>query len=178
MLPEQTRCESIKPTNLPCLESTRLEGHQATLLPILNVCSHSPTNVSGTSNPYPSYRCCSTRLANMSGMSGAIRDASRAGADSPDRSPSSAYVPSSSAPWLAGGAAAAAGGAAGAAGSAGTGSYNAPASGGGGSSWWDKHSATTDTQPAAAASSGWGAKVRGAGKQGETKRWWFVLGPC
>eukprot|EP00903_Cladosiphon_okamuranus_P009398 g8962.t1 len=96
-------------------------------------------------------------LANMSGMSGAIRDASRAGADSPDRSPSSAYVPSSSAPWLAGGAAAV-GGAAGAAGSAGTGSYNAPASGGGGSSWWDKHSATADTQPAAA-SSGWGAKA-------------------
>lgn len=91
----------------------------------------------------------------MGGMSGAIRDASRA-ADSPDRSPSSAYVPSSSAPWLAGGAAAG-GGVAETAASAG--SYNAPAAGGGGSSWWDKHSATADTQPAAM-SSGWGAKVR------------------
>lgn len=103
----------------------------------------------------------------MGGMSGAIRDASRVGADSPDRSPSSAYVPSSSAPWLAGGAAAAAAGgaaAAGAAGSAGAGSYNAPASGGGGSSWWDKHSATADTQPAAA-TSGWGAKVRETGRK-------------
>lgn len=95
----------------------------------------------------------------MGGMSGAIRDASRDAAGSPDRSPSSAYVPSSSAPWLAGGAAAAGGGAAGTAGSGGAGSYNAPASGGGGSSWWDK----ADTQ-SAGASSGWGAgaKVRGS----------------
>lgn len=96
------------------------------------------------------------RLASMRGMSGAIKDASRAGGDdSPDRSPTSAYVPSSSAPWLAGGAAGNGGGGSGTAASTGSGSFKAPAAGGGGSSWWDKHSATADTQPAA--SSGWGA---------------------
>ncbi|CAM9742849.1 unnamed protein product [Pylaiella littoralis] len=99
-------------------------------------------------------------LANMSGMSGAIKDASRAGGDdSPSRSPTSAYVPSSSAPWLAGGGSAGTGaGGAGAAASTGAGSFKAPAAGGGGSSWWDKHSATADTQPAA--SSAWGAGAK------------------
>ncbi|CBN78823.1 conserved unknown protein [Ectocarpus siliculosus] len=98
-------------------------------------------------------------LSNMSGMSGAIKDAStRAGGDdSPDRSPASAYVPSASAPWLTGGSSGG-GGMAGA--SSGTGSFKAPPAGGGGSSWWDKHSATADTQPAAAAS-GWGAGTKG-----------------
>ncbi|CAM9736651.1 unnamed protein product [Hapterophycus canaliculatus] len=99
-------------------------------------------------------------LSNMAGMSGAIKDASGDGSrttgdESPDRSPSSAYVPSSSAPWLAGGSGGAA--AATSSGTAGS-SFKAPAAGGGGSSWWDKHSPTAGAQPAAA-SSAWGEEA-------------------
>lgn len=95
----------------------------------------------------------------MSGLGGAISGAS--GNLSPDPTPSSAYVPSSSAPWMNKSVSANIAGTGITAGAAESSADRASGAGSRGSNWWEKHASTTDTQLA----SGW-KKEDGGGMGG------------
>lgn len=92
----------------------------------------------------------------MGAMSNAIKDSSRD--DSPDRTPSSAYMPSSSAPWLTNAGGPGSGGSGAAGGLTGSSAFKSPAATATGGSWWDKQAAVAD-----APSSGgtWGGTAAG-----------------